>query len=124
MLSEESNLIQTMYNAFRCGMLDNPSDDAKVDWLSAFDCYGILWRQCSLNGALSDSSFQQVFREVCRSFHSSNLYEQLLFSLHTTETPDDLTRRTPTPPSRSPSTPSGRFLSVTSRRARKPPTTL
>ena len=84
MLSEESNLIQTMYNAFRCGMLDNPSDDAKVDWLSAFDCYGILWRQCSLNGALSDSSFQQVFREVCRSFHSSNLYEQLLFSLPTT----------------------------------------
>lgn len=95
MLSEESNLIQTMYNAFRCGMLDNPSDDAKVDWLSAFDCYGILWRQCSLNGALSDSSFQQVFREVCRSFHSSNLYEQLLFSLHTTETPDDLTRILP-----------------------------
>ena len=94
-VSEESTLIQTMYNAFRCGMMDNPSSDVKADWLSAFDCYGILWRQCSLNGALSDSSFQQIFREVCRSFHSSNLYEQLLFSLHTTETPDDLTRILP-----------------------------
>ena len=91
-LSEEAHLIQTMYNAFRCGIFDNPSEDVKSDWLSVFDSYGNLWRQCSFNGASSTQYFQSVFRDVCRSFHSDNLYEQLLYSLHTADTVDDLTR--------------------------------
>jgi len=67
--TEESKLIQTMYIFLRCGIMDNPSEDTKANWLSAFDCYGILWRQRFLNGASSDDSFQQIFRDFCRTFH-------------------------------------------------------
>lgn len=87
---QEAELLKTMYDAFRCGAFDDPSTDSVDDWNRVFDGYSNLWRQCSLNGASANESIRETFQRFCRTFHSDNVYECILYSIHTAESVQDL----------------------------------
>lgn len=87
---QEAELLKTMYDAFRCGVFDDPSTDSVDDWNRVFDGYSNIWRQCSLNGASANESIRETFQQFCRTFHSDNIYECILYSIHTAESVEDL----------------------------------
>ena len=84
----ENDLIHTMYLALRSGAFEDPSLGSSDDWNLLFDSYNNLWRQCAYQG--SSTTTRDLFRSMCRSLRSDNPTEQLLYLLHTAETPDDL----------------------------------
>lgn len=84
----EKDLIHTMYLALRSGAFEDPSLGSSDDWNLLFDSYNNLWRQCAYQG--STTTTRDLFRSMCRSLRSDNPTEQLLYLLHTAETPDDL----------------------------------
>ena len=88
--NQEAELLKTMFDAFRCGAFDDDSVESQEDWNKIFDGYSNIWRQCSLNGASATESIRDSFHQLCRSFKSDNLYECILYSIHTAESITDL----------------------------------
>ena len=88
--NQEAELLKTMFDAFRCGAFDDDCEESQEDWNKIFDGYSNIWRQCSLNGASATESIRDSFHELCRSFKSDNVYECILYSIHTAESITDL----------------------------------